>query len=195
MKINNLNETVILIDTEYLNEKISESLYFYQNLYPSKKFQPINLENLLCSFANYASVDEIGKNVDILFAFTLSYPNITNCQPNSLFEFTDNPPNVSMNTDKGNFILRSFFADDEETCVEHFINMLNIVYFNKNVKSIIMIADNSDLNFELAQMYEAGVTSLLMFHNSHNTEIYIPINYGNIDLPIARSLGLKGSEI
>ena len=46
MNLGKLNQTVILIDTDYLNEKIKENVVFYKDLYPDKQFDTIMLFKL-----------------------------------------------------------------------------------------------------------------------------------------------------
>ena len=46
MNLGKLNKTVILIDTDYLNQKIKENIEFYKDLYPDKELNTINLVTL-----------------------------------------------------------------------------------------------------------------------------------------------------
>jgi hypothetical protein len=194
MNLGILNETVILIDTDFLNERISHNLTFYKELYPDKNFEKINLANLLYKFALNARVEEAGHNVDILFAYTLGNDHLTNCEPSNVFDFIDSKQ-VQMETEKGTFLIRSFFADEDETCNEHFVNMLRMVNYSPRVSRIIMVADSSELNFELEMMNEQNEKSLFLIKKYHDTEIEVPIKYVKIDYPIAYALGLNNNEI
>ena len=42
MNLGKLNKTVILIDTDYLNQKIKENIEFYRDLYTDKDINTIN---------------------------------------------------------------------------------------------------------------------------------------------------------
>lgn len=195
MNLGILNETVILIDTDYLNGRISHFLTFYSDLYPDKEFEKINLANLLYRFIVNARIEEAGNNVDILFAYTLGNAILTNCEPNNIFNFIDTNQ-VQMKTEKGKFLIRSFFADDEESCAEHFIKILRMIKNNPRVSRIILIADNPDLNFELEIMNEQNDLSLFIFKNHHSqTAIDVDVKYMTILYPIAYALGLNSSEI
>ena len=195
MNLGSLNETVILIDTDFLNERISHHLAFYKELHPDKNFEKINLANLLYKFVLNARVEEAGHNVDILFAYTLGNGTLTNCEPNNVFSFIDTKQ-VQMETEKGTFLIRSFFGDEDETCSDHFINMLRMVNYSPRVSRIIMVADNPDLNFELEMMCEQNEKSLFIFKKHHlQTAIDVDVNFVTIVYPIAYSLGLNNSEI
>ena len=194
MNLGLLNETVILIDTEFLNKKISENLNFYKNLYPEKEFAAIDLADLLYKFALNARVEEAGHKVDILFAYTLSNSVLENCTPSHLtYDISDK--GVQMETDIGTFLIRSFFGDEDETCSQHYINMLRMINYNSSVARIIMIADNSELNSELEMMHMQNEKSLFLIKQYRDSEIQVPIKYVKIDSPIAYALGIKGGEI
>ena len=195
MNLGILNETVILIDTDFLNERISHNLSFYKELYPDKDFDKINLADLLYKFVLNARVEEAGHNVDILFAYTLSNSNLEHCTSSNLtFDITSD--GVQMETDKGTFLIRAFFGDENETCNEHFLNMLRMVKNSSRVSRIIMVADNPDLNFELEMMCEQNEKSLFIFKKHHSqTAIDADIKFVTILYPIAYALGLNNSEI
>nr|WP_315159545.1 hypothetical protein [uncultured Flavobacterium sp.] len=198
MNLGILNETVILIDTDFLNERISHNLTLYKELYPDKNFEKINLADLLYKFALNARVEEVGNNVDIIFTYTLSNDILTYCVPDNLtFDITND--GVQVETDKGTFLIRSFFGDINETCTEHFLNVFQRLYINTSISRIIIVADNSELNSELEMLYEEQAKSIFFLKKSHNTHIHIPntspIKYVNINYAIAYALGLNANEI
>jgi len=194
MNLEILNETVILIDTDFLNDRISHNLTFYKDLYPDKRFKKIELADLLYKFALQASVEETGHGIDILFAYTLSNSNLEYCTPSDLtFEISSD--RVQMETDKGDFFTRAYFGDENETCSEHFINLLEVVNYDRRVSRIIMVADNAELNYQLEMMHEESDKSLFLLKKYHGSEIEVPIKYANIDYPIAYALGLNRNEV
>ena len=50
MNLGKLNKTVLLIDTDYLNQKIKENIGFYRDLYPDKELNTLNLYELIYNF-------------------------------------------------------------------------------------------------------------------------------------------------
>lgn len=194
MNLGNLNETVILIDTDFLNERIEYNLSLYTKLYPKKNFGKIKLAELLYKFALNARIEEAEHNVDILFAYTLFNSTLTNCEPNNFFDLTDTNK-VKMETEIGTFIIRSFFGEEDENCSEHYVNMLRTVNHSPRVSRIIMVSDSLELNYQLEMMHEEGKKSLFLFKKYHESEIGLSIKNINVDYLIAYSLGLKRNEI
>ena len=93
-------------------------------------------------------------------------------------------------------IFGKIFGDENETCNEHFLNMLRMVKYSSRVSRIIMVADNPDLNFELEMMCEQNEKSLFIFKKHHlQTAIDAEVKYVTILYPIAFALGLNNSEI
>lgn len=196
MNLGILNETVILIDTDFLNERISYNLTMYKELYPKKHFDKINLADLLYKFALNARVEESGRNVDILFAYSLSNPYLVHCVPNNL-TIDISSDGVQMETHIGTFLIRSFFANERENCIEHFNTLLCSVDNSSRVSRIIIISDNDFLNEQLRYMEYKKQKSLLMLRNYYDTQIDsdIDIKFVNINYIIAELLGLNRDEI
>tara|TARA_Y100001970_G_scaffold213421_1_gene260850 strand:+ start:397 stop:996 length:600 start_codon:yes stop_codon:yes gene_type:complete len=198
MNLGKLNQTVILIDTDYLNEKIKENVVFYKDLYPDKQFDTIMLFKLLYSFMLNARVQESGNNVDVLFAYRLENSNLYFCNPNDIWDL-GMTEEFSMKTNLGNLIVRSFFADPEgESCSMHFINMFKMLCYDDSVDRIIMVADNAELNIELLKgSYKLWENkSLFLLKDYQNSKISAPIKikYVNISYAIASALGLENHE-
>lgn len=194
MNLGILNETVILIDTDFINERVQYFLSIYRNLYPKRDFKEINLADLLYKFAINARVSEAGHNVDIIFAHTISNSSLIFCKPNNLIiDITSN--GVQMETDIGNFHIRSFFADENETCIEHFGNLLNIVDNFPRTSRIILVADNEYLNSQLEYIDYKKEKSIFMIKKYYNSEITVPIKFVKIDNIIGNCLGLTDDEL
>ena len=194
MNLGVLNETVMLIDTDFLNEQINDNLAIYKEIYPNKNFEKINLAELLYNFALNARINEAGNNVDILFAYTHSNSILDYCEPSNLIGFID-INNIQMKTNIGEFRVRSFFSEDTESCTDHFLNMFEMIYNNKNVSRIILIADNPELNDYLEYFISQELKNLFIFIKSIDSDIFNDLKKVRIDYPIAYALNLKDNEI
>jgi hypothetical protein len=192
MKLGNLNETVFLIDVDFLNEKISENLTFYQDLYPAKQFIPINLSELILRFVENARINTPGQILDVIFAYSLSGSVLNFCIPSDLTFEIDN---LSLSSERGLFQCKAFFADEDESNIMHFIDILEQLFSYKHVKKIVLVADNVELNDEIEMNEYHTFKDLFLIKNSDGTHISLPVHYSNIDCPIAYSLGLNQSEI
>ncbi len=191
MNFGKLNKTVILIDTDFLNEKTKELLVFYRDLYPEKEFKQIDVVQLITSFATQSGVNEKGSTVDVIFAHTLEDSDLYFCKPSELVSEINE---TTFENEIAIFFIRSYFADEDESCREHFINMLEQIYNDKNVTRIIIIADNSEINDQLNLMQSESKKDLFMIKNYHS-EINVPIKFFNIDYIIGNLLGLLPGDL
>ena len=191
MNLGKLNKTVILIDTDYLNQKIKENIEFYSDLYPDKELNTLNLYPLIYYFIVNARVESDEKNIDVLFAYRLSDSLLYSTNPGNVWDFVNAQ---NLNIEEWNVTIRSFFADEDESCSEHFINMLNLIYRNNSVDRVIMVADSEELNN--AFQFSPGLLekNLFLFRDDHDTNIDFSINFVNIAYMIAQSLGLDRGE-
>jgi len=193
MNLGSLNNTIILIDTEFFNEIISYYLTLYQRLYPDKDLKKINLTDLIYKLAINARVEEAGHKIDVIFAYTFSNSRLLYCKPADLTYDISNE-GIQKVTDKGTFLIRAFFADEDETCSEHFLNLLQIINHNPNVSRIVLFANNSDYNNELEMIIKQKEKSLFLFRQS-GSGISLPIKNINLDLIIPFEFGLTRYEI
>ena len=191
MNLGKLNKTVILIDTDYLNQKIKENIEFYRDLYPDKELNTLNLYPLIYYFIVNARVESDEKNIDVLFAYRLSDSLLYSTNPGNVWNFVNAQ---NLNIEEWNVTIRSFFADEDESCSEHFINMLNLIHRNNSVDRIIMVADSIELNDAFRFSPELLEKNLFLFRDDHDTNIDFSINFVNIAYTIAQSLGLDRGE-
>ena len=87
MNLGKLNKTVILIDTDYLNQKIKENIEFYRDLYPDKELNTLNLYQLIYNFIVNARVESDERNIDVLFAYRLSDSLLYSTNPGNVWNF------------------------------------------------------------------------------------------------------------
>jgi len=191
MNLGKLNKTVILIDTDFLNQKIKENIEFYSDLYPDKELNTLNLYPLIYYFIVNARVENDEKNIDVLFAYRLSDSLLYSTNPGNVWNFVNAQ---NLNIEEWNVTIRSFFADEDESCSEHFINMLNLILRNNSVDRIIMVADSIELNDAFRFSPELLEKNLFLFRDDHDTNIDFSIYFVNIAYTIAQSLGLDRGE-
>ena len=191
MNLGKLNKTVILIDTDFLNQKIKENIEFYSDLYPDKELNTLNLYPLIYYFIVNARVESDEKNIDVLFAYRLSDSLLYSTNPGNVWNFVNAQ---NLNIEEWNVTIRSFFADEDESCSEHFIHMLNMIHRINSVDRIIMVADSVELNDAFRFTPELLEKNLFLFRDDHDTNIDFSIYFVNIAYTIAQSLGLDRGE-
>lgn len=199
MSIQPLHPTVILIDKVFLNDSIVKTVEFYKELYPQKHFEEIEIQNLLYQFLRWARVEEEGQVIDVIFAYTWSDSVLAFCKSCDVFDFID-VHRVSFPTDKGILRVRSFSADEEEgeTSILKLIDMLYGTFYSKIVSTVILVAEDAELNPILKRIYAEQTDgekekSLIMIKN-RTSDIEVPAIWVNIVYPIAEALGLERSE-
>ena len=143
MNLGKLNKTVLLIDTDYLNQKIKENIEFYRDLYPDKELNTLNLYQLIYNFIVNARVESDERNIDVLFAYRPSNSFLYSTNPGDVWNFVNAE---NLNIEEFNVTIRSFFADEGESCSKHFTIMLKMLHRSNSVERVIMVADSKDLN-------------------------------------------------
>lgn len=194
MNLGTLKETVILIDLNFLNKTIAECLSFYRGLYPGKNFEKIKLSVLLDWFTVYTLIKSKVKEISVIFAHELSDSEILHCEPSEIFYFDDLQENI-INKDDATFYLRSFFADEEESCDVHFVNLLDIILSKEYVNRIIIVSDSKELNEALGRMSQDEMNKLLLLKAQNKSEIYGQARYTYLEIPVAYALGLNKYEV
>ena len=193
MNLGKLNKTVILIDTDYLNQKIKENIEFYRDLYPDKELNTLNLYKLIYNFIVNARVESDERNIDVLFAYRLSDSLLYSTNPGNVWNFINAE---NLNIEEFNVTIRSFSADEsaDESCSKHFTIMFKMLHRSNSVDRVIMVADSEDLNNAFKFSPELLEKKLFLFRDDHDTNIDFPINFVNIAYMIAQSLGLDRGE-
>ena len=191
MNLGKLNKTVILIDTDYLNQKIRENIEFYRDLYPDKELNTVDLYQLIYNFILGARVESDEQNIDVLFAYRLSDSLLYSTDPGNVWNFINAQ---NLNIKEFNVTIRSFFADEDESCSKHFTNMFKMLHGSNSVDRIIMVADSVELNDAFRFTPELLEKNLFLFRDDHNTNIDFSIYFVNIAYVIAQSLGLDKGE-
>ena len=191
MNLGKLNKTVILIDTDYLNQKIRENIEFYRDLYPDKELNTVDLYQLIYNFILGARVESDEQNIDVLFAYRLSDSLLYSTNPGNIWSFINAQ---NLNIKEFNVTIRSFFADEDESCSEHFTIMFKMLHRSNSVGRVIMVADSVELNDALRFTPELLEKNLFLFRDDHDTNIDFSIYFVNIAYTIAQSLGLDRGE-
>jgi len=203
MKLPKLNESVILIDGNFLIKKIKENHNFYSDLYPNRDFQDIRLIEIIDIVAASSRIIHANDSVSVIILYRLDYSELPfTSEPNNLFVFNDYVNNPMGCTIKGcKFDFASFYAnpeyDNEYEYYEEFNQLLNSIAYDDNTFSISLVADNESCNYQLEEYDNMLDKSFFIFRG---TDYEIGINgsdkfsYVNFDYVIAMCMGLRQSE-
>jgi hypothetical protein len=194
MDLGDFTETVIIIDTDFLNRKIKSILNTYSERYPEKIFLKINTTKLISFLPVVTNVFENGRFVDIIFCHQFENDILFFCNPNSLKLKING---AVLKKERGNFKLKTLFADKEsnQSNIDHFNEILNSVYLNSNVARIVMVADNVLLNDVLNNYLTERKKVLFVLKDKMESKMNVRVRKFSIDTLIHIALGLKLNEI
>lgn len=193
MFLGELPKNVIIIDINFLNAVTKDTLEFYTKSKPEKKFEPYNLGELIYMLAQNAKINAKGETVDVILAYNSSYNEIYFCQQEAPTDFIEG---MSMETDIGNFRVRSFFGEQEDTTnVNNTREIIDLARSDSNVENIIIVADNAEINSTVQEIVEEPKQNVFMFKLYRKTQITADVYYINIEHIVAFSLGLTLEEL
>ncbi len=207
MKLPPLHESVVLVDTEYLIQTIEENLRFYSDLYPKKKFNRLDLANILLSIASSAKIETVGKKINIVFLYKPNHGTIPFMnEPNRVSDFigfTIDPLAIYIGEDDCTMSLASFysdpFSDDDTEYMQEFCQMLRMAAHNPITRNILVVADHENLNLPLETVLDTTEKNLVVFRAS-DSQVYVSnpnqnYHYVNFEYVIGLCMGLEMGEL
>ena len=192
----------ILIDTEYLIQRIAECDSFYQSIYPDKQLRKYSIYDILeCMISSTAFPFE-GEVVNVVFLYKLGNSYL-NFQDNTLDIrlFRRTHPVIRKNNPNISFVLTSVYADpegDELAFGREFDDLIKEVAYKKEVKTIILCTEGSIHNDVLTEL---DFTTSKHFQIFRNLDYEIGLDYDSenflyavMDYVLAICMGLDENE-
>ena len=193
MFLGELPKNVIIIDVNFLNAVTKETLEFYTKSKPEKKFEPYNLGEIIYMIAQSAKINVKGEKIDVILAYNSSYNELYFCQQEAPTNFIEG---MSMETDIGNFNVRSFFGEQDDTSnVRNTREIIDLARSDDHVENIIIVADNAELNDTVQEILNEQKQNVFMFKLYRGTQITADVYYVNFEHIVAFSLGLTREEL
>ena len=204
MKLPKLNESVILIDAEFLISMIKENYVFYTDLYKDRTFPPIRLADIINIIASTSRILQENEKVNVIFFSKLGNDTLPNTiEPNCLFEFADftnNPIHCEIN--KCTFEFAYYYADpemdeyDDEKYCEEFGQLLVSAAYDHKTFNISIVADN-DYYYRYLVNFDANLEkSFVIYRGLYSTLGIDSPKFSSVtfDYVIAMCMGLKKGE-
>ena len=216
MKVENLNQTAILIDVDFLCKLIMHNYSFYRDFLPWKELPNLKITDIIRYIAVNGRIHERGHKVDVILYYNPAHRILPFSQkPNNIAQFLDFTKNdYFFETDEGIFYLRSYFSDtatlewdieDQDAFnykyMEGFRQILNKVVHTDSICHIVLFADNEYLNEDLNSYMKLGKFFYIERDHSSDTHYDLEIEdigkyyYVDANYVIAYSMGLSNSEI
>ena len=203
MKLPQLHESVILIDSEFLISKINECYDFYSDLYPDREFPKLELSDVIDSIASTSKITNGSDEINVLFLYRINNDALPyTSEPNNLFlfnDFTNKPITCTINNCR--YDVASFYSDpetdDDFEYMEEFSQLLRQISYDDATFNICLVADNNYYNYFLETFEEMLDKAFFVFRGT-DYEIGIDqspkFHYVNFDYVLASCMGLKQSE-
>jgi len=176
--------TSVFIDSIFLNKAIKRTIERYQDIYPEKTFEAPRLEDaikyILSYYDNFKTTD---KTINVLYVYNPVVLQQT--------ETIENTPS-------------KFFIEKSTSCnlriekTDEFVNFEILEYLKRTVNSenIILVADDILYEATLNELKDKGVeVTLIQFKSYDGRQMYTNHYWGDIILPLGRSLGLRAHEL
>ena len=169
MKLPKLNQSVILINTEFLIKMIKDGVDFYSGLYPGRSFPLINVGDIIYRIATNSRITHDTDPIIVIFLYKLDNKILPHVNyPNNLFVFSDIVnKSFFMNAGTNVFHFVSYFADPEEleSFDVEFSDLFRQVAYDKNVFNISIVADNDMMNYYLERFVDELDKSLFVYRS------------------------------
>ena len=172
--------TSVIIDGIFLEKAISDNLSTYQEMYPEKKLTKPSIKNVILNIALMCNKYKSEEN--IINYHIYNYNENIDCS-----KVVDS--NLIISDDIEN---RLYIHETNELIIKEIKE-----YFQKviNLENIIFVADDIIYEPMLNKLKNDGIdVSLVMLDELRGNNMFTQHDWGNIDIPIAKSLGLERYE-
>jgi len=187
-----LSENVIIIDAGFLNEVAKDTYDFYSQSKPDKEIKPYNFGELVYTIAHNARLEALNERVDVILGYHPLNDRLNFCEQEYASYFI---LEAEMDTDIGNFVVRSFFGkESDDDNIPNIIEIVDHCRLNDAVKNIILVADNAGLNKVVNDIVNEGEKSVFMFKLYHGSKIDADVYYVNLGHIVALCFGIAFEE-
>ena len=195
----NYSETLVVIDGDFLGLCIQNDQKFYQDLYPKRNLDKIELGKLCYEILLNTRLIEIDK----IFTFVIIHSKSNNAFPFVKETFKEmNEKRLEMKN-----ITFEFYTINTETTENLFFQINNLLdSLNQNrktivdrasiIKKVIFCGDNPIYNDVINDINNNGTKEIVMIRNTHDSKMNVEnIQYFFVSYLVGKSLGLKKGEL
>lgn len=186
-----LSETVVLIDTNFLNFVIT-SLKGYFEKALNRSLQDIDISVLTTYMVLDAGLVEGSGDKQFLLVHDKESSHLQHCHPSDLKKELDG---IAFQNSYGEFFFASIPSENLVSRGELFLDLLTIVSDSADVKNLIVVSFNEEYGDQVTEILN-GVKEKKVFQ-FRMFESEIPLNYQwqMLGFPIMQALGIKADEL
>ena len=186
-----LTETVVLVDTSYLNFVVSYMKGFYEKVL-GRVLQDMDVSIWATCLTLDAGIKEGANDIQFLFVYDNTHPSLVHAIPSDL---TKDLNGVAFRCPYGEYSFASVPTEGMVTREELFLDLLSIVADSADVKRILVVGFQEEYGEKLvAALNEIKGKDVIQFL------IGAPASADNyrwdtLAYPVMQALGIRGDEI
>lgn len=186
-----LSETVVLIDTTFLNFVIMDMKgYFERTL--QRPLPEIDLSVLTTYLTLDAGVTEGMNEVQFLFVYDKDSTCLYHCQPSNLETELNG---VAFRSPCGEFLFASVPSEGMVSREDLFLDLLTIVSDSADVKRMVILSFNEEYGDEVTKVLNGVQGKAIVQLRMNEPECPVKYKWEMLAFPIMQALGIKAEEL
>ncbi|WP_125041115.1 DUF6621 family protein [Bacteroides faecalis] len=186
-----LSETVVLIDTAFLNFVITDMKgYFEETL--QRTLQDIDLSMLTTYLTLDAGIVEGKNEVQFLFVYDKDSNKLQNCQPSDLKNELNG---VAFQSPFGEYLFASVPSEGMVSREDLFLDLLSIISDSADVKKMIIISFNEEYGDKVTTILSEVKEKEVIQFRMNEPQIPVEYKWDMLAFPVMQALGIRADEL
>lgn len=186
-----LSETVVLIDTAFLNFVITDIKgYFEETL--QRTLQDIDLSMLTTYLTLDAGIVEGKNEVQFLFVYDKDSNKLQNCQPSDLKNELNG---VAFQSPFGEYLFVSVPSEGMVSREDLFLDLLSIISDSADVKKMIIISFNEEYGGKVTTILSEVKEKEVIQFRMNEPQIPVEYKWDMLAFPVMQALGIRADEL
>nr|WP_320057776.1 DUF6621 family protein [uncultured Bacteroides sp.] len=186
-----LAETVMLIDTAYMNFVITDLKKNFERML-GRSLHEIDLSHLMSYLALDASISEGKNEIQVLWVYDDHSSKLLHCHPSDLKEELNG---VAFSNTLGEFSFASVPSAEMVSREDLYFDLFDIVVDSADVKKVILVSFTEEygdrLHLAMEKVTEKEIILFCMDEPQQESRHY----WEMLAYPLMQSLGIKGDEL
>lgn len=186
-----LEESVIIIDTSYLNRVVTDlSNHFTKEL--NKNLPKANLSTILECISLDSGMQDNVKPIQVILIYDKHEDIMSSIYPSDL---AGKLSSCEFNSTIGKFLINSYESSDISSKEDFYIESLKLLIDSKDVKKILSVASD-DINNDVKEVLKEAPSSMKTYiFGMVPIEGLDCVNWDMIGFAVLKSLGISSEDI
>lgn len=186
-----LSETVVLIDTAFLNFVIMDMKGYFERAL-QRPLPEIDLSVLTTYLTLDAGISEGMNEVQFLFVYDKDSIRLCHCQPSNLETELNG---VAFQSPYGEYLFASVPSEGMVSRESLFLDLLTIVSDSTDVKRMVIISFNEEYGDEVTKVLNEAQGKEIVQLRMNEPECSVKYKWDMIAFPIMQAFGIKAEEL